>query len=367
MHQRPIPSLALAVTALTGLAGCITDIDVDGAGGGESDTKSALEVLQPDDGDGLPQDGEGTTGDDGGGAGDGTGDGAGTGDCGAEICGGGGDGDGEPREEDCRADFPNCNGFMGHAEPECWQDNRGGCSDEVLDAWCTRRTTGEVWDGLHQEWVDARCDGEVILDDNTFSCADSSGEVLYTCTTPLVLAFARQPVRTIVDDGQTTFELAPAGRAPQQRTDWPTADTPWLALDRDGDGRITSGAELFGSATMTARGPAAHGFAALQELDDNADGLVDARDAAFTRLVLWRDVDGDRVSAAAELSPLSASGVVALGVAFSVSPRCDERGNCERERGAFTFVDGGVMKRGDIVDLHLVARDAATVATTLGR
>ncbi len=105
--------------------------------------------------------------------------------------------------------------------------------------------------------------------DNTFSCADSSGEVLYTCTTPLVLVFGGERVSFADDDGQSAFDLAPAGLAPQQPTDWPTAQTPWLALDRDGDGRITSGAELFGSATMTATGPAAHGFAALADLDDN--------------------------------------------------------------------------------------------------
>jgi hypothetical protein len=178
MQQRPTSSLVLAA-ALAGLAGgCITDIDVDGASSGEGDAQSALEVLLPDDGDGLPQDGDGGSGDgdsaDGNSADGHTRDGG----CGAEICDDGDDGDGEPREEDCRADFPNCNRFIGHAEPECRADNRGGCSDEVLDAWCTRRTTGEVWDALHHDWVDARCDGEIVLHDNTFSCADASGEVL---------------------------------------------------------------------------------------------------------------------------------------------------------------------------------------------
>lgn len=358
--MRHAPSLALALAIVT--PGCVNDIDVGGGGGGGTAERSALEVLTPDGADDGSAD-DGTTGD----GGDGTGDAGGG--CGAEICAGGDDGDrpAPSGEEDCSDDIPNCNAFMGHAEPECWQDNRGGCSDEVLDAWCTRRTTGEVWDALHLTWVDERCDGDVTLEENTFSCQQPGSEVLYTCTTPLVLVFAGETVAFTPDAGTTSFNLAPAGQAPLVRTDWPTAATPWLALDRDGDGAITSGAELFGSATPTTRGTAPHGFAALADLDDNRDGIVDARDAAFARLLVWRDADGDRVSTPAELVTATGAGLRGIGVAFSVQPTCDARGNCERERGAFTFVDSaGAMKKGAVVDVHLVARDApARVAAAL--
>jgi len=363
VRHQPASSLATVALATGALAlavtGCVTDIDVGGGESRETADQSALEVLTPD--------GSGEADGD-----DGAGDGGAGSDCGAEICADGGDGDGDggddggerpppSRTEDCDDDIPNCNGFMGHAEPECWQDNRGGCSAEVLDAWCTRRTTGEVWDALHLEWVDERCDGDVALEENTFLCQQPGSEVLYTCTTPLVLVFDGSAVSFAADAGTASFNLAPTGSAPILRTDWPTAATPWLAFDVDGDGKITSGAELFGSATALPDGRIARqGFEALAALDDTGDGIVDAKDRAFARLLVWRDGDGDRISTAAELSTVAAEGVRGIGVAFSVRPRCDERGNCERERGAFTFVDqAGVMKRGAVVDVHLAARDAA--------
>jgi hypothetical protein len=82
---------------------------------------------------------------------------------------------------------------------------------------------------------------------------------------------------------------------------WPTAVTPWIAVDRDGDGAITSGAELFGDSTGDAR----DGFEALAALDDNRDGVIDRHDPAFARLLLWSDTNGDRKSTPAELRPLA--------------------------------------------------------------
>ena len=60
-----------------------------------------------------------------------------------------------------------------------------------------------------------------------------------------------------------------------QSYDWPMANTPWLALDRDGNGAIEDGSELFGSGTRLASGARArNGFEALRELDSNGDGVV---------------------------------------------------------------------------------------------
>src|SRR5215510_2086314 len=61
----------------------------------------------------------------------------------------------------------------------------------------------------------------------------------YECTcsyTPLVLSFDRAPVEFIPAAASFAFDLTGAGQ--NIATDWPTARTPWLALDRDGDGRI---------------------------------------------------------------------------------------------------------------------------------
>jgi hypothetical protein len=150
-----------------------------------------------------------------------------------------------------------------------------------------------------------------------------------------------------------SFDLT--GRGATVAMDWPTATTPWLALDRDGDGAIGDGGELFGSATRLAGGEmAAHGFAALAELDDDHDGFITPVDSAFSRLVLWSDQDADRRSAPHELRPLAAAGLEAIELAYGVARRCDARGNCEVERARFWFRDQlGAVRVGEVVDVHL--------------
>lgn len=165
------------------------------------------------------------------------------------------------------------------------------------------------------------------------------------CNTPLVLAFDAQPIVFDTSPGRFAFE---AGTP--VASDWPTAVTPWIALDRDGDGAITSGAELFGDGT----GDAHDGFEALAALDANRDGSIDRRDPAFADLVLWADADADRRSTRAELRPL-ADVVDAIPLAHHIDARC-VRGNCEGERGSFTWRDGDRLRTGAIVDVYLRGR-----------
>jgi hypothetical protein len=166
--------------------------------------------------------------------------------------------------------------------------------------------------------------------------------------TPLVISFDDEPVRFT---GDAPFALVPG--APM-RMAWPTAATPWLALDRNGNGAIDDGSELFGSGTMLPQGRfAADGFAALAVLDVDHDAAITAADPAFAHLLLWADHDGDRRSTLSELTPLSAR-ITRLDLAFTRVPRCDDRGNCELERAALTWHDAaGTSHRGSLIDVHL--------------
>ena len=172
--------------------------------------------------------------------------------------------------------------------------------------------------------------------------------------TPLVLAFRGEAVQfnTAVVAG---FDLTGTMSV---RTDWPTSTTPWLAFDRNRNGRIDDGGELFGSATLLVSGEAASdGFAALSELDSNADGRIDAGDDSWTRLLVWSDVDSDRVSAANELSSVTMRDLVAIDLDHVVDRRCDARGNCEVERGGFLYRDArGRELQGAVIDVHLRLR-----------
>jgi hypothetical protein len=172
-----------------------------------------------------------------------------------------------------------------------------------------------------------------------------------SCNTPLVLSFDGAPVEYLADSAHT-FDVN-GGRS--LVTDWPTARTPWLAVDRDGDGRIGDGAELFGSMTVLSSGRrAANGFAALRELDADGDGRITPKDPGFAGLLVWSDRDGDRRSTPDELASASTWELLSIDLDYTVEPRCDARGNCEVERASFRYRDAsGVERTGSVVDVHL--------------
>lgn len=176
----------------------------------------------------------------------------------------------------------------------------------------------------------------------------------YACNTPLVLAFEPGPV-PMSAAATASFDISGAGEC--ITTDWPTAATPWLAIDLDRSGTIDGGHELLGSGTILASGRhARHGFAALAELDSNGDGRISALDARFGELVLWTDLDGDRQSTLWELEPLRWRGVESIELDFATGQDCDARGNCARERSRFSFAAGSGVRSGEVIDLYLACQ-----------
>lgn len=171
------------------------------------------------------------------------------------------------------------------------------------------------------------------------------------CNTPLVLSF----------DGAVEFSAAQATAADFAvaggactRADWPTAQSPWLALDRDGSGSIDGGHELFGSATRLSAGAAPHnGFQALAELDSDGDGKLTAGDARWAELVLWADHDADRRSSGWELLPLASFEIVEIDLGYTSRRDCDSRGNCGLERAGFVYRSMGRAQVGEVVDVRV--------------
>lgn len=113
-----------------------------------------------------------------------------------------------------------------------------------------------------------------------------------------------------------------------------------LVCDLNGNGRIESGAELFGDQTVLANGStAASGFGALAALDVNGDGWVDAADADFASLRVWRDANSNGVSDTGELLTLDELGITSFAAApLNIDHQAVEGGERTGE-GAFTRVD----------------------------
>lgn len=110
------------------------------------------------------------------------------------------------------------------------------------------------------------------------------------------------------------------------------SDDAFLVLDLDGSGRIDDGSEMFGDGSMQIASASPNGFAALAyydlpKLGGNGDGVIDALDAIWPRLRLWRDIDHDAFSATNEMTTLDADGVHSFALVATPSSGVDANGN----------------------------------------
>lgn len=118
------------------------------------------------------------------------------------------------------------------------------------------------------------------------------------------------------------------------------SDDAWVALDRNNNGLIDSGKELFGNITaqdIHAEGVERNGFLALALYDSaayggNGDGLITQQDTIFGRLKLWRDDNHNGVSETCELFTLPELGLEKIDLNYRSSRRVDEYGNEFRYR-----------------------------------
>ena len=176
---------------------------------------------------------------------------------------------------------------------------------------------------------------------------------------PVVLDLDGDGVETTPATEATFFDHNADGFA--ERTGWVGADDGLLVRDRNGNGAIDTGRELFGNHTLRPNGvEAANGFQALGDLDVNGDGKVDATDPAFASLRVWQDVDGDGVSTPGELQSLADSGVRSLSTSYLDSTGVDGQGNARLQIGTFQRTDG---TQGASADVWFDSRPEDTVAT----
>jgi hypothetical protein len=198
-------------------------------------------------------------------------------------------------------------------------------------------------------------------DDGDCSECPEDGTVDYDWS-PIIIDVARNGYRMTSLENGVRFDLDADGVPEQVSWTRQDSDEAFLAMDRNGNGTIDSGAELFGNATPAYPGSdvtTPNGFEALKflELPDYGrnfpDMTLDARDTSFSRLLLWRDANHNGVSEPDELVPAGAAGIVAISTEYKTKRRVDRYGNQFRQRGTVVWADG----RDFCFDIWLLRRD----------
>ena len=122
---------------------------------------------------------------------------------------------------------------------------------------------------------------------------------------PLVLNFSGNAAQ--LTDQRFAFDLNADGT--KEQINFVAPGSGFLTFDRNQDGKINDGSELFGPGS-------GDGFAELARLDDDSNGWIDENDAAFGQLQIWsRDNSGKD-----QLQSLAASGVGAIALSRINTP-----------------------------------------------
>ena len=141
------------------------------------------------------------------------------------------------------------------------------------------------------------------------------------------------------------------------RVTWNSSNDGILAVDLDGNGTIDNGTEIF--TPGFGGGNFANGTEALASLDDNGDGVIDAKDASFAKLLVWQDANADGVSDAGELSGLADHGITSIATGAAHADEMID-GQAVTARGSFTRADGST---GEYIEAQLDTQPGARGAS----
>ena len=166
---------------------------------------------------------------------------------------------------------------------------------------------------------------------------------------PLALDLNGNGIETLAANGHDGALFDHERLGIRTATGWIHSNDGILVYDRNGDGKINDGGEIFGDNTLLKNGKtAAHGFEAAADLDDNGDGKVDAADSAFGKLGVWRDLNHNGISEEGEIFALKDLRIKSLNLGYTQADKDLGNGNTLAEVGSYTDEDGNEHIMGDL-------------------
>lgn len=243
-------------------------------------------------------------------------------------------------------------------EPDCiarnwfWNFTSGGCFE-------IPQTEGDCQNyGWYWNFASVGCQNEVWCTQD-FQVCDSP---LYWSSWYCSCVLASSPI--LIDTSGNGFSLTDRREGVsfdlnsdgnKESLAWTTRDSDdsWLTLDRNNNGTIDNGGELFGNFTPQCTPPVGqekNGFLALAEYDKpinggNGDGEINQKDSVFDSLRLWRDSNHNGISEPLELLSLRSLGLSKIELNYKESGRTDQHGNKFRYRAKVRDTNGAQLGR----------------------
>lgn len=166
--------------------------------------------------------------------------------------------------------------------------------------------------------------------------------------TPIAIDLDGNGVKTVSHADGVSFDFDGDGNV--ETAGWIDRGDGLLAMDRNGNGTIDNGGELFGQNSRLANGDSAQdGFQALAELDSNGDGVINASDEAWAKLVVWQDANQDGVSAQDELFTLDSLGISEISLSTQRGSGADAAGNVHALQSTVSWSNGRTTSAVDVL------------------
>lgn len=179
--------------------------------------------------------------------------------------------------------------------------------------------------------------------------------------TPLVIDLNGNGIQTLADSFGVSFDFL--GRGTQSQTGWVHPDDGLLVWDKNNDGLINHGDELFGNNSLLSNNTKAKdGFIALSEFDSNMDNVIDKTDSLWHELKIWQDKNSDGISQFNELATLGSMDIKSLELNAKDTNFYDGNGNFHKLTTKVNWNDG---KQTNITDVLFHQKNTLSIPSNL--